>query len=276
MPFDINSVPSRFVDTDLAEVGKNLGVPMGCQQPDKAINRLPMLGDKVPLIPESQWKAEADAIAAAGGGATQLVTEILNQGQEGSCVGNAETQCDMITQAKQFGREKVIRLSACSAYKQIGSSPNSGAMVSDAIDCHEETGILPLDTPANRAQFGQHVMPATGFRTPWPDGWKETAKLFRAHEWFVISSVEEMFTALLNQIPVVVGRSGHSICYCDLIFKGSDPYVIYANSWSLGWGVAAGSMTGGFGLDSIRSIRSSSQWAYGLRSLIVPEFRLPK
>lgn len=276
MPFDFNSVRPEFVDTDLAEEGKNLDHPAGCLQPDKAINRLPRLGDAVPIIPSSQWKELADAIAAEGGGATKLVTEILDQGNEGSCVGNAETQCDMITQAKQFGRDKVIRLSACSAYQLIGRSPNSGAMVSDAIDAHKDIGILPLDTPENRAQFGAHVMPPRGFRTPRPSGWEATAKLFRADEWFVIQSVEEMFTALLNQIPVVVGRSGHSIVYADLVFKGNDPHVIYVNSWSLDWGFAAGSMSGGFGLDTMRSIRSSSSWAYGLRSIIVPEFQIPK
>src|SRR5688572_22666193 len=110
-------------------------------------------GDSVQVIPESQWKDLAKAIADAGGGCSQLVSRIYNQGNEGSCVANACSQAHEIVQAKTVGKDSVVHLSAISLYKRIGRSPNSGAMVSDGLDEMAERGILPLDTPENRAKF---------------------------------------------------------------------------------------------------------------------------
>lgn len=219
-------------------------------------------GDSIQVIPESQWPDLAKQLTDAGGGASQLVTRIYDQQNEGSCVANACSQAHEIVQALQFGKDKVTHLSAISLYKRIGSSPNSGAMVSDGLDEMAERGILPLDTAENRSKFGA-VMPNTGFRTPYPAGWEAIAKKFTAHEWFVIDSVNELVTALLNQHPVVVGRSGHSICYCDPVYQGTSLLVKYANSWG-DWG------ENGFGYDSMSKIRSSAGWAFALRSVSIP------
>jgi hypothetical protein len=165
-------------------------------------------------------------------------------------------------QAGQYGRDRVVHLSAISLYKRIGRSPNSGAMVSDGLDEMSENGVLPLDDVANRARFGAHVMPNTGFRTPYPDGWQSTAKKFLALEWTIVDRVEELISALFNQHPVVVGRSGHSICYLDPVYEDGALLVRYANSWG-DWG------ENGFGYDSLRLIKSSSSWAFALRSVSV-------
>ena len=189
----------------------------------------------------------------------------------GNCVGNAWTQQTQIVSAVQFGKPNVTILSACSAYKQIGSSPNSGANIGDALEAGREVGILPLDTPENRARFGDMVMPAIGFRTPWPSGdWKKVAANFRVQEYLNIDSVDELITALLNQHPVVVGRSGHSICYCDPVYDGDKLTVRYANSWG-DWGGPAGDFKSGFGYDSIKLINSSARWCYAVRSVVIPE-----
>lgn len=262
---DLDKIDAKFVDVDFGTQGLATGALPRPATPRKFRS----YGDQQIMVPSSQWKAEAAAIQAAGGGSTQLITRIFNQANEGSCVGNAGTQADQIVQAKQWGKDRVTQLSASSLYKQIGSSPNSGAMVDDAIDAMEGVGILPLDTPENRAKFGDHVMPHTGFRVPFPSGWKETAKKFKAHEWFAIESVDEMFSALLNQHPVVVGRAGHSIVYCDLVYKGDSPNVCYANSWG-SWGFGAGDFDAGFGLDTMNLIRSSSYWAFALCSVVDP------
>jgi hypothetical protein len=219
-------------------------------------------GESVNVIPESQWKDLAAAIQAAGGGCSQAVSRIYNQGNEGSCVANACSQAHEIIQAQKFGKENVVHLSAISLYKRIGRSPNSGAMVSDGLEEMAERGVLPLDTPENRAKFGAHVMPNTGFRTAYPAGWESTAKKFAGSEWFIIESVNELITALLNQHPVVVGRSGHSICYCDAVYQDGALLVKYVNSWG-DWGEK------GFGYDSSRLIRSSASWAFALRSVTV-------
>ena len=222
--------------------------------------------DEAPVYPEKDWPGMADAMAKAGGGCSQLVTRIYNQQSEGSCVANATSQSHEIVQAVQFGKDRVVHLSAISLYKRIGRSASSGAMVSDGLEEMSLKGILPLDDEANKARF-KHTMPNTGFKTPYPDGWEETAKLFRGHEWLVVNAVEELVSALFNQQPVVVGRSGHSICYCDPVYKDGSLVVKYVNSWG-DWGDE------GYGYDSTKLIRSSSNWAFALRSVTVPQFQV--
>lgn len=221
-------------------------------------------GDKVDLIPESQWDGEVAAIAEQKNGADALVTRILNQSSEGSCVGNAATQAHQVIQALQFGKDRVVQLSAISMYKQIGSSPNSGAMVDDAMKKGCDVGWVPLDNDANKARFGSMVMPPTGFYSKYPDGWQATAKQFRYQEVDVIESIAEMMTALIRRQPVVVGRQGHSICYCTPMKKNGSWVVKYANSWGE-WGDA------GFGYDTLSQMKMSAGWAYSPRSIIVPE-----
>jgi hypothetical protein len=185
----------------------------------------------------------------------------------GNCVANACSQANEIIQALQFGKENVVHLSAMSLYKRIGSGPNSGAMVSDGLDEMQARGVLPLDTPENRAKFGDKVMPNCGWRTPYPDGWEAVAKGFCVVEAFVLRGMSELLTALVNQHPVVVGRAGHSICYCRPVWK-SGYNVVYANSWG-NWGFAAGDFEHGFGLDSSRMVSSSAGWAFAVRSVVV-------
>jgi len=221
-------------------------------------------GDTVTLIPESQWAAEVDAIAAESNGADSLVTRIYDQKQEGSCVANACSQAHEIIQALQFGKDRVTHLSAISLYKRIGRSPGSGAMVNDGMDEGKTRGILPLDNEANRARFGSAVMPNTGFSTPYPSGWEAIAANFRYDEIDVIESLAEMMTALIRRQPVVVGRQGHSICYCTPMRKNGSYIAKYANSWG-SWGDS------GFGYDTLSQMRMSSGWAFTPRSIVVPE-----
>lgn len=270
---DIDSIDSRFIDTDLGTEGALLGIPPGNTGMGLFAAEAPCYEDLVELIPESQWKELADAAQASKSSLAWLVVWVLNQGQEGSCVGNAFTQGLMVLLAKVFGKDFATALAAISLYKQIGRSANSGAMVSDGYEAIRDVGILPLNTPENVARF-KHTMPATGFRNSYPDGWKETAAMFRVTEGHVVRSVAGIVTALLKGHPVVVGRSGHSILYLDVIFKGNEMFVIYVNSWGK-WGIAHGGLESGFGLDSMRSIRASAGWAAALRVPVVPTFMLP-
>ena len=61
--------------------------------------------------------------------------------------------------------------------------------------------------------------------------------------------------------PAIVGRQGHSICYCRLMHDGREEVVKYANSWGVDWG------DNGFDYDSMRQFRKSSGRAYALRSV---------
>lgn len=215
------------------------------------------------VMSDAEIDAAMEAMEAAGGGADQLVTRIYNQKSEGSCVANACSQALEIIQALQFGKENVVPLSAISLYKRIGRSPGSGAMVSDGLKEIQARGVLPLDTPANRAKYGSAVMPNTGFYERYPANWEETAAKFKGVEAYTIRSVAAMFTAGCLQHPVVVGRQGHSICYVRPMRRSGRRVFKYANSWG-NWG------DNGYGYDSESQIRQSASWAFALRSATVP------
>lgn len=258
-------IPDEFVDVDLDAEAKRLNLGTGNAGSGLLFGAAPVFEDSIPMIPESQWKTEIDKIDQQGG-IERLITRIYNQKQEGSCVSNATGQAHEIIQAAQHGKDKVVPLSAISLYKRCGRSPGSGSTVSGNLEELATRGILPLDTPENRAKY-KHVMPNTGFSLPYPDGWQETAAQFRGIEWFDVRSVAGMITALILGYPVVVGRQGHSICYVRPQYRNGQLGVIYVNSWDDTWGFSLAGFSGGFGFDTPSQIRQSASWAFALRSV---------
>lgn len=273
------TIDPRFVDVDLEAEARKLGFIPG----DLARNNhfgsfqdglCADYGDEFEILPDAERTKAIERMDAEGGGLEFLVRWILNQKSEGSCVGNAWTQGVQVVSAAKFGEANIVPLSAISGYKQIGRSPGSGAMISDALECGETVGLLPLDTPENRQRFGNLVMPATGFYTPWPNGdWKGLARQFRIKKKLIIRSVAAMEQAGINRHPVVVGRAGHSILYLRPTLKQGRG-ELYANSWSLDWGFAAGGLSGGFGFDSARLVSSSASWAFAIVDVENPDYIL--
>lgn len=262
----------RFIDVDFTAEAKRHGYSLGYNGVGEAVNKMRNYGDVVPEMDTATLRAEIEKLDAAGGGAERLVTRIYDQNGEGSCVANACSQANEILQALQFGKDKVVHLSAMSLYKRIGSGPNSGADVSDGLDEMQSRGVLPLDNTENRARFGTHVMPNCGWSTRYPDGWEPVAADFKVAEAYVVRNVNQLMTALVRRRPVVVGRAGHSICYCRPKYANGFQ-AIYANSWG-SWGFAAGDFQNGFGLDTAGYVSSSAGWAFVIESLVTPQWRL--
>lgn len=262
MAGELYAIDDRFVDVDFTKDPRYVFGDLGGQL--YATRRT--FEERFGTLSDAEIDAEIEAIEAAGGGLERLVTRIYNQGQEGSCVANAACQGMELIQAKTFGKENVIPLSAMSLYKRIGRSAQSGAIVSDGLDELQERGVLPLDTPENKAKF-PHTHPATGFSRSLPSGWEETGKLFLAIEALPIQSILGIYTALAMQFPVMVGREGHSICYTTPTKRSGKRGVVYANSWDYDWGFAAGDMQGGFGFDTEQQVRKSASWAYAIRTI---------
>jgi hypothetical protein len=223
-----------------------------------------------PVLSRSEIIDEALKTEAEGAGNAGLIVEVKNQRNEGSCVGNASTQGLQVIQARRLGKDRVTLLSAIATYKQIGRSPNSGAMVDDSMEALQVVGTLPLDTPDNRRTYGDQVMPATGFYTKFPAGWQQTARQFRLGEVLVVRSFEALLSAMLCGHPVVVGREGHSILYLDVLVRSGRLYALYVNSWGQ-WGQGAGDFAYGFGLDTESQIKKSAAWAYAMRSAVERE-----
>lgn len=256
---------TRFVDVDFQQEAEDGSYSMGALAPALFGSRQPSFEDAIQTIPRSSWESLIKGIDDSGVWTEHLITRIYNQGSEGSCVSNATSQAHEIVQARTYGKDKVVHLSAISLYKRCGRSPGSGSMVNDNLDEMVSNGVLPLDNEENRKRF-KHVFPATGFYTKYPNGWEETAKLFRGVEWFDVRSLDGFITALLLGFPVVYGRAGHSICAVRPMLKSGRLVVMYANSWGA-WGDKGGDFNSGFGYDSESMIRSGASWAFALRTV---------
>lgn len=261
-------IDERFLDVDFEKEAQKHGFMLGCAP--TPFSEL-LCGDSYEATEELLSDNEIDEAferqEAQQDGAAWLVKMIFDQGQEGSCVGNAYTQGHMMRQAFQFGIDNVIDLSAMSLYKQIGRSAQSGATISGGREAFTSTGILPLDTPANRQRFGDRVMSPRGFSQGYPAGWKDTAKLFVGLGVKVISSMQGMWDALAKRRPVVVGRRGHSIVYAGGVRRSGKRFAPYPNSWRDTWGQAYALMKGGFGFDSETLIRESASYAVAICSV---------
>lgn len=258
-------IDSKFLDVDFSREPLYTG---GFNGIGNTSSHLSFADAAIPLIPESEYDAYMAAQEANKSSADWLVTRIYNQQQEGSCVANATSQSHEVCQAKQFGKENVVHLSAISLYKRIGSSPGSGAMCVDGINEMKSRGILPLDDEKNRAKYGDQCMPNTGFYGKYPSGWEATAARFRAMETYTIRGTKELVTCLLLNMPVVVGRQGHSICYLRAFKKNGSLFVLYVNSWG-NWGQGAGTFSSGFGVDSAGTVAQSAQEAFAVRSVVM-------
>lgn len=272
MTLDLDTIDPRFIDVDFTREAGQHGYSMGYAGPGD-LSKLRSYGDVFPEMSDNELRAAIDELWANSSGADQLVTRIYDQNGEGSCVANAFSQAIEILQALQFGKANVRHLSAMSLYKRIGSGPNSGANVGDGLDECQGRGVLPLDDAANRAQFGDKVMPNCGWRTPYPAGWESVAADFVVEEAYIVRNVNQMMTALVKRKPVIVGRAGHSICHCLPAWKNGFA-GIYVNSWSLNWGFAAGDFKSGFGMDTGGMLRSAASWAVVINSIRTPAWRL--
>ena len=249
-------IDPSFIDVDFTQQPQYVNGDNGAR---RFGHKREQFSDNVAVIPRTQWPELCDLIAKQGGGLDLLAPRIYDQKSTVSCTSNATAKATEIIEHQQYGLEGIVEKSAMSLYERVGG-PRSGSSVDDNIDELCERGILPLNNEANRAKY-KHVMANADGYQRCPAGWEETAKLFRAHEWFEINKVEEFITALLIGYPVVYGRSGHAICAARPKYEGNSLLVKYFNSWHESWGDK------GFGYDSERMVRSGASWAFALRSM---------
>lgn len=276
---DLDSIDPRFIDAVFPEFDDYV---FGELRPDteegmaELCASLPAYEDAYPPIPTNEWVEISRETERQNAGIEWLVPRVMNQGREGSCVANMTASQLELCQAKQFGLDNVIPLSAISLYQLIGSSASSGAYVPDALKYGKSFGMLPLDTPENREKFGDCVMPHTGWRERRPNGADEVAGMFAIDEAYVIKTYEGLVSAGLRGDTAGVGREGHSIDYLRPTFKTSSVnslLYIYLNSWAESFGFAMGRFKGGFGADTPRQVQKSAGYAFSVTAVVVPKFR---
>ncbi len=260
----------QYVDVDFPSVARQRRRLLGANPRLENAGHagLPLLGDVMEVIPESQWKAIIEAKNASGGMLHQLVRYVHDQNGEPSCVSNAFAGAHEIKQVELAGAALLVPLAPISLYRRVGS-PRSGSSLTSNMREMLSIGILPLDTPENRAKF-PHTSPHNGYGVRPPSGWEATANLFRNGEWVDIESFAEFVTALLCGHPVIYARSGHCILAIGLIYRNGQLYVVYLNSWGDWGGPLNEHFSYGVGFDSLRVAKSASYGAMALVSAQVP------
>jgi len=256
-------IDTKYLDVDFRDPAVNQGNLLGCDERDDLLGEsFPLFEDAFRLIPEVEWERRIVAIEAAGGWLERLIVEIMNQSREGSCASNATAQAQQIIECAQGGHESVVKKSAISLYKQVGRSASSGSTIGGNLRALATVGILPRTVSGNE-RFA-HTMPHTGFSLRYPSGWEATAALFRAEEWFEVTSLTGMVTACLMGFPVVYGRDGHAIVLVRLALDNGRLIGVYANSWGE-WGATFNGLRG-FGFDS-RAKLTTGAGRYGCFAL---------
>ena len=235
------------------------GMFSGCLPRDDRLGaQFPVFEDKLTIIPRNEWPS----IIADREPLRPLVQKIQRQ-QYGSCASHSTRQGYEVVWVEAFGAEDWIEFSPNSMYPHVSSRASSGSTLSANMRQVMDVGLLPVPNEKAVAFLRDAGIPVNtreenDYYGRFPDGWKETAKHFRAAEVFDIASYEGVISALLIGFPVIVGRRGHAICYLDPLDDGGR--VQYANSWGADWG------DDGFGVDS-ESISSGAIRSYGAFAL---------
>lgn len=190
------------------------------------------------LIPRSQWFATPEDNYGA---------RILNQGQQGSCVGHGTATAIEIQWLRQGGQP--VPFSACWVYGLINGGRDAGAVVSDAMSAVMDYGICTeAEVPPGVIQSGRFPPVARAVAAKW-----------KVQAAYHCDSFDAIVSAILRGYTVVhgidVGRNyanvdrngvaplpdwiagGHAQCSYGLKFIGGEPVIDTQNSWGKGFGI---------------------------------------
>jgi hypothetical protein len=183
----------------------------------------PMASDPsspIRLIPRSEW-AEAARALAGGRGLRPFVPVVLNQGNVGSCATEATAGAAMIS--RSFNGMGFVSLNPWFIYHHTSGGRDNGSSIDENLRFARDKGIASID-----------VWPRSqGWRTlPSAEAYDD-AKKHRIVEFYDVSTVDEMVSALLLGFPVVYGAKGHAVVKVRHLddARGED-----LNSWGQSWG----------------------------------------
>jgi hypothetical protein len=273
-------IDQQFIDVDFGPASEEAGRVCGMTPtPDDLMRAWPDYEAAMPTYPRDKWPDLIAAKDTAGGWPYRRITTPHDQNGDPSCTYNATALAHEITFNTEFGDHNCVGLSPMSGYHWNGSR-TSGSSVGGAIKWLSETGLLPVNSEANKAKVAAglfaHTHPHNGYGNSFADGWKDTAKFFRADEWFRVSTVEAWVSAIINGFVCVGGRDSHCIGHCGLAMDGGKILSIYAQSWGIPWGFSLDTSIGNiktFGADSESKIKTMvAREGWCLRTVLRPSW----
>ena len=209
---DVVHYPSGLIDSPTDDL-------MGAAFPDSL------------LVPRSDWRERIEERAKRKHSLSNYYDCVYNQNPESSCVHNALAAAFGIRRCLSVGEKYRVITAPMSSYGQVARSRNSGSTMWGSMEYSVEFGQLPSNKHADT--FAHTLHENTPFTRRLSEGWQKTARHFRTMPdgWFRIASKEQFASALLNDMPIVYGRSGHSICAEDLLMDGRRFVVRYRDSY---------------------------------------------
>jgi len=204
-----------------------------------------------------------------------------NQSPSHECTSHALVQCFETTWNAQAESSSSwesqgksghpVCVSQISIYAEANPRQWGGAGCQQVLGIALRRGFIPEPIWGQEKLF-KHTLHGTAGKGgannsngPWvpvsrfPDGWQETAMHLRPLEIINPRSYEQVVCCLLAGRAVGVGRSGHSIPYCSVVWRDNQLYAAYSDSYDV------------IRYDSLRMIRSAVGGSYCVWSTTTPD-----
>lgn len=187
------------------------------------------------LVARSEWKDRIREREKKNHELKRCSPYVVDQSPTSTCVYCSATSVAMCLRNLSLGVKWQIILSPMSGYCFATRRASSGSTMWGAMQRLTEHGVLPANIKGQEKYFKHTLQECKPFiqREDMPSGFESTAKHFRVLEWFRIDSKEQFASALLNDMPICYGRSGHSIMAEDLVISSrGDVVARYKDSYS--------------------------------------------
>lgn len=166
----------------------------------------------------------------------------------------------------------IVWVSTLSVYAEANPAQWGGANVREVLEIAVRRGMLPDKIQPFDYGFKHQLQGTTGTGNnnqssgPWvrlsafPEGWQETAKLFRPLEVIFPGSWEEAVCLVLHGYLVSVGRSGHAVPWAQLNFEGESlKAAAYPDSYNI------------TRYDSISTIKRAWSGSFSIATVTAPD-----
>ncbi len=192
-------------------------------------------------IEPSDWKEEAAKATANKTFANDFRSHFTHQGASHECTCHALSQVFEVA----YNQQRLLQVDA-------------NGVVNAAVNSQQKFFKHTLNRTAGTSdpdRGGGRWVSVGNF----PDGWKDTAKHFKPLKVINPRSYEEMVCLIIRGFACGVGRSGHAIPYCEIVWDDGQLYAKYSDSYNT------------YRYDSVRMMRSAVGGAYSIVSTTVPD-----
>lgn len=190
----------------------------------------PMLADRIRVVDPNEWDGILATREAAGDALNGRadVRQIKDQDGIGSCATESTSQAVEVVMVRSG--QPWVELNPWSIYRVTSDGQDRGSNIDSNLQFARDVGVLPVSFFPRYDSSGKLI---NRWNAKPPSGWEEIAAQYRIDEWYDITTVAEVGTALLLGYPVVVGWTSHSEVIVDLLAGGKG---MVANSWGTDFG----------------------------------------